>query len=340
MKTRLLLVLSLTAFAAAGLRCSEPAEDPADAAESGPDTEVLGTDAEAPGPDAEAPGPDAAQVGPDASRPDTGPKPCDPSKCAEGNICVENRCRLPCTRHTECPDGWDCRAREGKLVCVENGLPFGDGQFGAGCGTGTCAEGFLCVGVKNDPTSYCSRSPCKDDSECPGSYYCSRADVTVPDAGTVNTSLCRKRSYCAPAAGPVDCHDVDAVYIKDTKAPDGGVPGWCLKGCSGLDPNACGAGNGCFNKLCWPRSNSCNPTRVFCSRCVSSADCPPGGVCYQEGFSKERYCTAPCRANSDCTPPNLPLDRTPGTCLDTKSWGKQCFPADLGDEPDSCWMPL
>jgi hypothetical protein len=352
MKIRLLPVLMLVLWAGLATRCGSDAGQP--------DASVW--------PDAEA-GPDAAAIPPDATIlpdaallvPDTGPRLCDPSQCAAGNICVQNRCMLQCMRHTDCPDGYDCRSTEGKLVCVANGMPYGHGMFGYGCGapTAQCAAGFVCVGPKNDPNSYCTRSPCVDDTECPGNYFCTGFDQTLtnvdagmPDVGgnldtgyhpppAINVRACIKRGYCAPATGVVDCDSSDAIYARDSQSR-----GWCLRGCSGLDPNGCGGGNQCVKTpsgyQCWPRALTCAPGGGFCSRCYSSDDCPKGGFCYYEPFTKEQYCTSPCQTAADCTYSKPVTGQVPGECDATLFSGKQCFPEAPADpsQPASCWYLL
>jgi hypothetical protein len=266
---------------------------------------------------------------------------CDPSKCAPGNLCVQDRCRLPCQRHTDCPTNYDCRALDGTLVCVENGMPITPGAFGTSCGLhgdeDCAAPDFLCFGVIGDPSAYCTRQGCVSDADCPGNYFCSTIDV---DADGGATSVCRKRSFCAPATALVDCDDHEAVYAQDD---DGN--GFCAKTCTGNDPNGCGVGNGCFPSesggfICLPRSKSCKPTQTFCSRCWSNADCPAGGFCYEASMSHERFCTQPCRSASEC--PKLPGGGA-AKCYDTKSrWEGQCLPPINTDTEAilSCWTPL
>lgn len=308
------LFLGLLAVA---LGCSEPADEPPADAGSVPGDTDAGT----------------------ADTPDSGAPACDPSRCHPGNICVQDRCMLACERHTGCPDGYDCRTVEGKQVCVENNLEFGRKMFGYGCGINgdadcDAAKGFVCVGGKDDPDSYCSRSGCTSDSECPGNYYCEELDWSD---GTVK-AVCLKRGFCAPASGLVDCNDLDAVYAVDL---DG--KGFCSKACSGADPNECGGGNGCFDTpqgfQCWPRAKTCEPTKSFCSRCSSRNDCPEGAFCYYESFSKERFCTlADCSQANPC--PTSEGGRK-GYCYQSETWATtQCLPYNDADgKPPHCWQP-
>ncbi|MGC4117556.1 MAG: hypothetical protein QM765_23965 [Myxococcales bacterium] len=331
MKNRLLLA---TLLAATGLFTARCSENPA-----GPDAGSS--------PDVAAESPDVAVALPA----DTGPRPCDPSKCAEGNICVQNKCMLTCGRHTDCPDeSYDCREVEGHDVCVPNGMPIGKGQFGSLCGaeTATCADGFRCVGGKGDPSSYCAREGCADDSECPGNYACANRDVAAsPDAGVdvsySTIKLCQKRGYCAAASRLVDCNNANAVFAKDKEGL-----GWCLKGCNPADRYGCGAGSECVAVAdagvgeCWPRGMTCKATGKFCGRCSTAGDCGPGGYCYTDKYSKEPFCITPCSTDNECNVGALPTGRVVGQCGDI--WDFLCSPQQTGFSLDpnglSCWFPL
>ena len=331
MKNRSLLACLLAASLVFAARCSE---NPG------------GADAGTP-PDAAVEPADAAAQ--DVGRPDTGPRPCDPSLCAPGNLCVQNQCMLACARHTDCPDeSYDCRKVEEQLVCVPNGMPIGQGQFGYLCGAeaATCAAGFRCIGGKGDPSSYCARENCATDQDCPGNYSCVDRDVAVaPDAGVdaafSTITLCIKRGYCAPAEGLADCNNANAIFNKDTAGR-----GWCLKGCNVADRYGCGAGLECVDTAsggqCWPRSMTCAPTNKFCGRCSSSTDCGPGGYCYTDQYSKEPMCVTPCSADSDCNVGALPTGRLLGICGEL--WEGMCMPQQTGFSQDpnglSCWFDL
>jgi len=362
MKTRLLLVLAVAAVSFSAVRCGSPSDAPDTGAAPGLDAATP-----APGPDAETIVPPDAGLaaalppGPDASSQDSGPPACDPSRCNPGNVCAGGQCRLSCARHVECPQGFDCRNVEEQLVCVENGLPYGTGQFGYNCGTGApCAAGFRCVGPTGTPYAYCTLTNCDDDSDCPGNYWCATIEVPAatdggtPDTGpkpdaawevpvTVPLSLCLKRGFCAPATGLVDCNDEDAVYARDYLGN-----GWCLAECDGSDPNGCGHGRGCIKKpsgyQCWPRALTCASSHDFCSRCLSVHDCPPNSFCTSTWLG-EPYCTKLCSGSSECTWPNMPELANPGQCYEIAPGVGQCIAAPTiapdGDEgARSCWKPL
>jgi len=338
MKIRSLFVLMLVAGAFTALRCGGTSNSGADAAVA-PDADVAGLDA-----------------GP---VPDAGPK-CDPAKCAPGNICVQDRCMLACARHTDCPDGYDCRSVESQLVCVANQMPVDVGQFGTGCGLDptVCADGFVCIGGQGTPAAYCTRASCADDTECPGNYYCATMDVAAPrDGGVADTGpkhdgsvetpnyvvaqMCVKRNFCAPASALVDCNDPQALLRTDSHGRS-----YCLKTCSGLDPNGCGGGNGCLRMdggyECWPRAMTCATSHSFCSRCTSSKDCPAKSYCTDTG-SGEPYCTKPCWLNADCVWPGMPADGNQGVCYMFDDGEHQCLAAQSSSEdgaPASCWKPM
>ncbi len=230
---------------------------------------------------------------------------CDPSKCKPGNVCVGDKCMLKCAQHTDCPNGYDCRDTSGTLVCQPNNMPFATGKFGFSCGTNgqrDCADGFLCVGGQGDPAAYCTKQDCQSDADCPGYYYCGTKDIANPvDGGTpsrLQVKACLKRGFCAPASSAVDCADPDAVFLTQ----DG--TGYCAKSCSGTDPNGCGGGRGCFDlnglHVCLPLSRHCAPSHQYCGFCLSSADCPEGGICYVNSFNKDRYCIIDCPATGNC----------------------------------------
>lgn len=278
---------------------------------------------------------------PDAGAPpttvDAGPPACDPAKCATSNVCVQNRCMLTCARHTNCPGGYDCLEVEEQRVCVANNLPTGKGYFGYSCGINAdkdCKgdEGFVCVGIKGDPSSYCARSPCAGDQDCPGDYYCADADVSMGKTRKV----CVKRGYCAPAKSLTDCSDPDALFAKDGKGN-----GFCSRGCNpSAKENPCGAADECLKVggvgQCWPRSRSCVSTKTYCSRCVSRLDCPSGAACAVNDFTHEKFCTLPC-ATASCP---MSAGGVPGVCAKEypgKEWGNQCIP-DNGDLRPGCWF--
>jgi hypothetical protein len=271
---------------------------------------------------------------------DAGPT-CDPSRCLAGNICVQNRCMLSCARHTGCPVGYDCEEIESQLVCAPNGKEIGPGQFGTDCGLDGDADcdsskGFVCIGGQDDPDAYCSKSNCSSDADCPGNYYCKEIDR---DDGSV-LAVCLKRGYCAPAGSLVDCNDSDAVFAKDDQGN-----GYCSRSCPGRDPNDCGESNGCYPAedggfRCQPRAGTCLPQGTFCSRCLSRNDCPAGGFCYVDTFSKEHMCAQPCSQEAPC--PASP-DGIQGSCYSstTGAWeGGACLPTPFSDyDPPRCWVP-
>jgi hypothetical protein len=349
MKTNSLLLLCCLALSVLAVRCGGSTNDSLDAA-------LAGSDAETPGLDAEAVPPDAAAL----PGLDAGPALCDPSRCAAGNVCVQNKCMLTCTRHLDCPQpnpcsdgvGYDCRSLAidpsfdagFESVCTPNTVPYGPGMFGCGCGNGApCATGFRCMGPQGTPSAYCSKANCTSDSDCPGNYWCATIEVLAPRDGgvadvgprgdtgftppaTVNLPVCVKRDFCAPASGYVDCNANDAVYAIDYKGR-----GWCLKQCDGSDPNGCGPGNGCIKHdsqyKCWPRGLTCAPSTPthFCSRCLTNADCPKQGYCLSTWVG-EPYCSSPCTSDDDCTYTGAPDDFNAGQCYQFSDGESQCMP--------------
>jgi hypothetical protein len=153
--------------------------------------------------------------------------------------------------------------------------------------------------------------------------------------------FCLKRNFCAPAASLTDCNDPQAIFGTDSRNN-----GWCLKSCSGIDPNGCGGGNGCFKMdggfQCWPRFMTCAPNHQFCSRCTSSLDCPAKSYCTDTGTG-EPYCTRPCWLDTDCTWKNMPNGGNQGTCMIFDNGEHQCIASGATSDygaPTSCWKPL
>ena len=300
--------------------------------------------------------------------PDSGPPPCDPAKCAANNICVANKCSLKCARHSDCPDGYDCTKVEDQLVCTENSKSFGRGYFGYSCGVNgdkdCCAkddardyckhkdQAFSCVGTKGDPDSYCTLSGCTADADCPGAYYCAEVDTGFK----TTKKMCLKRGFCAPATGLVDCNDPEASFAKDAQGR-----GMCLRKCSTTSTaNPCLTGTECLavsGGQCWPKTKpggtrTCYATKEYCGRCLSQNDCPAGGLCYFNTFTKERFCTQPCSGAGACpaSPGGVSANACPanvapksscttcGTFTSLSQWGDQCFPDPAEERGEGCYF--
>lgn len=277
--------------------------------------------------------------------PDAGPV-CDPDKCAEGNICVQNRCMLECLRASDCPNGYDCKEVEESTVCVANEKQFGPGYFGWSCGVNgdaDCArsEGFVCHGAKDDADAYCT-SVCETDEDCPGTYWCRDVDIGFQQT----RKTCLKREYCAPAKTLGDCAEEDAVLATDR---DGNS--FCTRACDPNSENPCGPDSECLNVKggqCWPKvrdgKRDCFAGKQFCARCISQADCPAGALCFENEWTREKFCMQPCDSPTSC-PATTPGGRDVfcGSFREGsgfEQWGNQCIPdSESSDRGLGCWIP-
>lgn len=240
---------------------------------------------------------------------------CDPSACNEGNICVNNACVLACTRHVDCPDGFDCSPAQDDngqavTICAKRTYASEAGQFLAPCPMGDeCDEAnkFTCLGAgPGDADAYCTRWDCTSDADCPsglacepirvGTKVCGRddygdaedpnpciepSDYTKDGATyregpiTLLRNACVKRRYCSVCDSDLDC----------SRSPD--------LVCSKTDSNAQG--------ICAP---ACNPKVGGCpwmgaSTCEESSSVavcrPTYGACVGDGSA-----CSPCRNDLDC----------------------------------------
>jgi hypothetical protein len=177
---------------------------------------------------------------------------CVADKCKPGNVCVANRCVLPCTDHTDCAYGSDCVAATGDAgedirLCEQSKrrAPFVDPAVNAAPG----GYGWPC------PFGDASCSCPYGDAECVGA-----------------TLACPNGLECDPAA----CADC---------APDPDVCG----GDPLCNVGRCGDGSPCTFNTC--DLTQCTPfvcvgagigdARAYCSRhdCASDEECPTGFYC-------------------------------------------------------------
>ncbi|MFN7131309.1 MAG: hypothetical protein ACK4N5_04460 [Myxococcales bacterium] len=283
---------------------------------------------------------------PNPAPPDAGPPVCDPAKCAKNNICVQNKCMLQCTRAMDCPTGYDCKLVEEQTVCVANNKKFGPGYFGGPCGVNgdrdcKAAEGFVCQGPLGDPEAYCTLGNCTGDADCPGTYYCGDVDIGYKQT----RKTCLKREYCAPAQTLGDCSEPDAVIATDLAGNK-----FCTRICDPKAKNPCGEGNDCVNVnggQCWPKpfegKRSCIAPKKFCGRCESQADCPEGGLCYKNEFTREKMCLQPCGTGLPNCPTPTPGGRKTGCTTKAltgfEEWGTQCIPDPNDSLGLGCYFP-
>jgi hypothetical protein len=258
----------------------------------------------------------------------TDPASCDPSLCERGNECIAGadgayKCRLLCTKHTDCPFNYSCAVGldgDGRNYCVKTTseiLPKTDGQWGTPClapggqeNNPACSAvtGFACYGTgTTDATAYCTRFDCATDLDCAGGFWCAKVDVgpnVKTDKRTFGKtrSVCLKRSYCSPCNADFDCPVIDGTQSRCAPDDAGGksctVPCTTTANCR-LDAS-CTRVLGDGTKVCRPRAGVCKGDGSLCSPCGSDADCP-NGFCMRGAYTPERFCSV--KSTTTCAPP-------------------------------------
>lgn len=255
----------------------------------------------------------------------SGPAPCDPTLCAKGNECLADAtgvtaCRLPCAAHTDCPFNTQCTVNEAsKNFCVKMTTTFAQkptGQWGTHClppdgesGNKACDgdNSFACyaAGGTTDATAYCTLFDCTTDLDCAGGFYCATVNV-APNAKTdkrtfgKTRTVCKKRDYCAPCNGDLDCPIIDGAQSRCSV--DGtGEAKYCATPCKEtancrLDASCTGVAED-GTKLCRPRAKSCTGDGSMCAPCRSDADCP-SGFCLKGSYTPETFCSV--KATATC----------------------------------------
>ncbi len=271
---------------------------------------------------------------------------CDPSKCLPGNTCVDNKCTLECTAHSQCtqytqsclPAKEDDTGRDLHVCTNVPAVEYGDAcPFGTGCADVCQSTG------PGDSRSYCTMT-CESDASCPAGFECGTVRVGRPICGTNkgNSSLCGtssepcitreqiaepgsrfvegqfcleerrclKRETCASCETDVDCSW--GMNLKCARLIDGKK---CLPTCG--KQSDCEADKYCdeVSFVCRPKTDACTGNQ-FCSPCRYDSDCPTDFACLQlhgseMGCIKLRNVTA-CTNSSQC--PMTPSG-VRGSCL-------------------------
>jgi hypothetical protein len=253
---------------------------------------------------------------------------CDPSKCAVGNQCVkvgeENKCRLPCGSHNDCPTNYKCLAggvsastSASTNYCAADTLQItakATGQWGYACNpqqgvdNADCdgAQGFKCLAKSStDGSAYCTRYDCSKNTDCKAGWYCG-AVRSSPNAGTsasentwgTDTRVCLPQTFCAPCETDLDCSQKSGV-AHCIAGTDGAK--FCATSCERddncdrwADCKAGPAGSSASDKnVCTPRAGVCKGDGTFCTPCRADSDCKAGGgVCLQSDTgTNEQFCS-------------------------------------------------
>jgi hypothetical protein len=272
---------------------------------------------------------------------------CDPSKCVENNVCVNNECKRLCETQDEClqalkGDAVNQRcdlvvtdSAKGVLdgdsfsVCVDIDVPL---EAGIPCPGGTeCdAFGMRCItqGVE-DGEAYCANLDCADDSGCLSGYACIPIRVPAGTAGATVTqgpvsllqNACIKRAPCSPCVTNDDCSE----SASDLSCITLGTENFCSKSC--LSNDDCPSDFSCYTEagFCLPKSGSCRPpaTNNFCYNCVHDLDCSPSGgtaACYNLAAGQKAcmdFGGPSCSGNGDCAA--SPSGRA-ASCMTPAAW--------------------
>ncbi len=258
---------------------------------------------------------------------------CDPAKCAPGNVCVDNQCRLQCVSHGECfPGTQDCTpaieddTERNVQVCLENGrLPlftngFPVGNYGLLCANGDvdCALQFACPnGLQCNPTPTCTCEP--DAAACEGKALCNvgkcaEDGVTLCTVNTCAANECKPMrcisevaqgdaaSYCSA----VDCTDTSecqaGFYCGVKRDPHDICGRTCNGGSCSHDPNiSCTTDSNCQkgnNAACGITAEPCMDPAQFDANAGTFHE---GGRCLLQNACLRRDQCAPCAHNLDCS---------------------------------------
>jgi hypothetical protein len=197
------------------------------------------------------------------------------------------------------------------------------GQWGASCppsgGEGknpACdvADGFACFGASpTDATAFCTLFGCEFDSDCPGTWWCSRVNQG-PNVTSTKTTYGVTRSVCLPREACAPCH-----LDHDCPAAADGTPQHCVadaKGNLACAASCANDGNCALDATCKNWQSVCSPTQG--ATCQSDDDCPAaGGVAQHCDAGK---CAPECASDIDCV--GLTDGGAPAKC----QWARVCTP--------------
>jgi hypothetical protein len=241
---------------------------------------------------------------------------CDPDMCLEGNVCVDNACRLKCTTHQDCylavqecapaqtdPDAEG--AQENVTVCLENGRApvltngYPAGWYGTSCvgGNADCALQLGCPnGLECNPASC---GDCEiDEAACAGKELCNIGKcASSGERCTFNTC---PLDQCTPflCLGWIGEGDTEAYCTNTDCSDDAHCPAGFFCGARRDARALCGA---------TPPASPLNVCGNTTEPCVDPAAAPAGGQffegpsCLMQGVCRLRGECAPCESNLDCS---------------------------------------
>lgn len=254
---------------------------------------------------------------------------CDPALCVAGNVCVGNRCVLPCDSHDDCNAG-----AQSCLPAVEDdtgaAVTVCTGTFTSGVGLpcpvgDECGALFACPDGGACGASLCGGGACTADPDlCP-------ADQPDCGLGTCDdgTTLCKVPTCDAAACAALQCHtsgegDALAYCTTPTCATDADcMPGFecalerapgtiCGDTSVGNHPACNTDGEPCIaegdlasqglqkGSLCLLRAQCVKKTE--CSPCETDLDCSYTVNAHCTDLGGSKICAAACATDDDCFP--------------------------------------
>ncbi|MFH1436780.1 MAG: hypothetical protein ABIJ56_13820 [Pseudomonadota bacterium] len=234
--------------------------------------------------------------------------------CIEG-VCFEDTCTRLCGTYAMCPEeGYRCSDAGDGALCLATSFEAGPGTTGTNCtfgGGSDCNEGYYCESTgPEDPYAYCTKN-CAGDRECPDDFIC-KADS---EGGIAN---CRPRKYCDTCVINDQCG-----YAGDLCLTDDHGGRFCSQQCS-PDGDTCPIDSTCtdMGEQGWHCKNDYDGGRCIgdgelCSPCEVDAHCTGGGVCLEDRYTKNRFCTVPC-SDPSCPAPEEFYCNTENQCRPRK----------------------
>ncbi|MBF93790.1 MAG: hypothetical protein CMH58_01350 [Myxococcales bacterium] len=264
---------------------------------------------------------------------------CNRDSDCNSRICLDDGSNDYCTVTCgNCPDGYECRADNGRNVCQRAAAGSGAAQQGESCAGGrACGPGLLCLGDQNDATCYaeCDRGNCEAGFICEtfssngqNISICLPGGTTAEGESCDSLYACEAGLECAPVGGRYVCargcrSDNDCNEREDCQEltrPGIDTVQVCVESNTALE------GENCQRKRCADGLTCLSDAgeRTCFRNCRSRADCSAGldcieisdtiSICYANNCTEDRDCergkiclegscvdeTGGCRADTEC----------------------------------------
>lgn len=220
---------------------------------------------------------------------------CEPSACVTNNTCVNNRCVLQCTAHTDCFSKLEGDSFTQGCYPIqadsETGLNDGDVVFACVASTKIEEAGIAC----QDQEACAAFSACPDGTPCaaggcPVEQCKPLACQDQGDESFCTTVDCMSDADCAPGFG--------CGVVQTSRKLCGSTKGQEEPCVDPADNAATGA-----TYVEGPRSllqNAC-VKRELCSPCATNVDCADAGMTCT-GVGGGTFCAKPCAGDAECPP--------------------------------------